>query len=194
MLEFWAETDVGLVRERNEDNYLIIRDEDEELFVVADGMGGHRSGDFASRLCVDAIREYFSNDDINDELIREFADKRQPQFIKNFNEFKLIKAIKYSNIVVYHEARSNIVNYGMGTTVISILVRDNSAVVAHVGDSRLYRYRKGKIKLLTEDHSLLNEYLKMKMIRPEDVHLFPYRNIIVRAIGLRENIDVDSKK
>jgi len=81
----------------------------------------------------------------------------------------------------------------MGTTVVSTLFLDDALIVGHVGDSRLYRYREGMFDQMTEDHSLLNDYIKMKHLSPEEIAAFPHKNVIVRALGMKESVKVDTR-
>jgi protein phosphatase len=103
----------------------------------------------------------------------------------------MVTAIKLANLRIHEEAQRNPACQGMGTTVVSSLFLDDVVVIGHVGDSRLYRAREGRFDQLTEDHSLLNDYIKMKHLTPEEIAVFPHKNVIVRALGMKASVEVD---
>jgi protein phosphatase len=184
-VRFAGETDVGMKRTHNED-YLYLPDE-ERLIMVADGMGGHASGDLASRLAVDTIVEFF-------RATAEEPDVTWPFMVDRDNrqhENRLITGVKLANLKIFEAAQRNTRFRGMGTTIVSCFFCENQVLVAHVGDSRVYMIREGKMKQITEDHSLLNDYIKMKRITPDEVDRFPHKNVIVRALGMKETVAVD---
>lgn len=187
-------SDVGRVREKNEDNALIL--EERRLFVVADGMGGHNSGEIASQISVEAIRAFFENENTDQMLRKAFATYRRRrtagQRRRTFDEFRLWKSLEAANLHIFNTARRYAQFRDMGTTVVATHFVGNRAYIGYVGDSRVYRIRKGRITQLTEDHSLANEYVKMKILRKEDLPRFPYKNVIVRALGLSERVKIDT--
>ncbi len=193
-LESAVLSDVGRVREKNEDSDLIM--DDHALYVVADGMGGHNSGEIASRLAVEAIRGFFENGDSGELLQKSFDAYRrrrtQGQRRRTFDEFRLWKALEAANLNIFNTAKRHPQFKDMGTTVVAVLFAGVRVYVGYVGDSRVYRIRAGKITQLTEDHSLANEYVKMKILRKEDVPRFPYKNVIVRALGLGDRVKIDT--
>jgi protein phosphatase len=103
----------------------------------------------------------------------------------------VVTAIKLANLKIHEQAQRDPRCHGMGTTVISVLFLDDALIVGHVGDSRLYRKREGLFEQLTEDHSLLNDYIKMKHLTPAEIEAFPHKNVIVRALGMRDTVQVD---
>jgi protein phosphatase len=110
---------------------------------------------------------------------------------RNYDENRLATGIKLANARIY-EAASGDPNYrGMGTTIATVHFAETSVYVGHVGDSRVYRFRDGKLELVTEDHSLLNDYLKAKKLSPEEIEAFPHKNVIVRALGMKDTVQVD---
>jgi protein phosphatase len=110
---------------------------------------------------------------------------------RNYDENRLATGIKLANARIY-EAASGDPNYrGMGTTIVTVHFAESSIYVGHVGDSRVYRFRDGKLELVTEDHSLLNDYLKAKKLTPEEIDAFPHKNVIVRALGMKDTVQVD---
>jgi protein phosphatase len=112
---------------------------------------------------------------------------------KGYEENRLITAIKLANLKIYEEAQGNIGKRGMGTTVVAAFAVEGGVYLSHVGDSRIYRIRDSKIEQLTEDHSLLNDYIKMKRLSAEEIANFPHKNVIVRALGMKENVKVDTR-
>lgn len=186
-------TDVGLVREGNEDALLI--QPDEGLFVVADGMGGHNCGEVASQFAIEAMMAFFSSAEIEKKVRRAHKAAREQlpksQRDVSHHALRLRKAIESANISVFRLSQQHEALRDMGTTVVGCSIVGSRLYIGNVGDSRLYRLRGRKLTQLTEDHSLVNEYLKMNMLRPEDVETFPYKNVIVRAVGLHERVGVD---
>jgi PPM family protein phosphatase len=184
-VRFAGETDVGMKRTHNEDNLYLPNEE--RLVMVADGMGGHAAGDVASRLAIDTMVEFFHSTCEDRRLSWPFMVDREDRYQEN----RLITGVKLANLKIYDAAQRDSRSRGMGTTLVTCLFGENLVWVAHVGDSRVYQVRSGKIRQLTEDHSLLNDYIKMKRIAPEDVDRFPHKNVIVRALGMKDTVAVD---
>ena len=111
---------------------------------------------------------------------------------KGYEENRLITGIKLANLRIYETAQRDAGKRGMGTTIVVLFAVEDGVYVAHVGDSRSYRFRDGKIEQLTEDHSLLNDYIKMKRLTAEEIANFPHKNVIVRALGMKETVKVDA--
>jgi len=172
-------------RNHNEDNYAILNDED--LFIVADGMGGHASGEVASQMAIDTMRDFFRATSKDPEATWPYKMDKS----RGYQENRLITGIKLANLRIFEAAQRNAGQRGMGTTMVSLLAVDDGVLVGHVGDSRVYRLRDGKLTQLTEDHSLLNDYIKMKRLSPEEIANFPHKNVIVRALGMKESVKVD---
>jgi serine/threonine protein phosphatase PrpC len=187
-------SDVGRVREKNEDNALVMAES--RLYVVADGMGGHNSGEVASQISVEAIKAFYENENTDDMLRSAFAAYRkrrtEGQRRRSFDEFRLWKALEAANLHIFNTARKYAQFRDMGTTVVATQFVGSRVYIGYVGDSRVYRIRGTKIDQLTEDHSLANEYVKMKILRKEDLPRFPYKNVIVRALGLSERVKIDT--
>lgn len=178
-------THVGMKRTHNEDSLRICRDQD--LFIVADGMGGHASGEVASQLSVETLAEFYRATSEDDEITWPFKlDKGI-----GFQESRITTGVKLSNRRVYENACRDAKLKGMGTTLVTLYMHGGKAYIGHVGDSRVYRFRQGKLKQITEDHSLLNDYIKIKKLTPEEIEAFPHKNVIVRALGMKENVQVD---
>lgn len=192
--EVFGLTDVGLVREGNEDALVLLDDHD--LYVVADGMGGHACGEVASAFTIEAVRAFYQSADVTRRV--RIAHRRATKMagglgrdLASYHALRLRKAVESANISVYRLAQQHEQLRDMGTTVVATSFAGGRVYVANVGDSRVYRLRRGALIQLTEDHSLLNEYLKMHLLRPEDAESFPYKNVIVRALGLQEAVAVD---
>ncbi|MDY0002948.1 MAG: Stp1/IreP family PP2C-type Ser/Thr phosphatase [Polyangia bacterium] len=184
-IRYAAKTDVGMKRTHNEDYFSII--EDEQLFMVADGMGGHASGEVASKMSAETISEFFQRTK-DEEATWPYKMERHLNYIEN----RLVCSIKLANYRIFHAAASDIRYKGMGTTIVSALVAGDKVHIAHVGDSRLYRTRTDGIKQLTRDHSLLEDYKDAKPdMTEEEERNFPHKNVITRALGMRESVEVD---
>ena len=162
-----ARTDVGKVRTRNEDSYLV----EEPLFAVADGMGGHRGGNVASALTIESIRE------------------ARPAWDPSGDP--LVQAVRRANRVVFERAAGDSNLRGMGTTVTVLQTSGSEAIVAHVGDSRAYLLREGELRQLTHDHTLVQQMADEGKISEEEARVHPARNIITRSLGVDEDVDVD---
>lgn len=176
-------TDVGLKRGHNEDNYLI--NEELALFVVADGMGGHAGGEYASAICVNTVEEVVTSMEVHDEAPVESDDPA------DVARERLKFAIRLAGRRIFEKAREEREFHGMGTTAVAVLVTGGQAYVAHVGDSRAYRKRKETFEQVTEDHSLVNEKVKAGLITAEEAKNHKMRNVITRSLGYQEDVEVD---
>jgi protein phosphatase len=186
-IEVAGETNVGRKRNHNEDNFALMPEFG--LYMVADGMGGHASGEVASKLSIDAIHEFLNETTDDPEKTWPYKMDRS----KGYEENRLITSIKLANLRIYESSQRDGKKRGMGTTFVGIFVVEDGMFVAHVGDSRCYRYRKGRLESLTEDHSLLNDYIKMKRLTQEEIENFPHKNVIVRALGMKDTVKVDTR-
>ena len=175
-------TDVGLKRGHNEDNYLI--NEELNLFVVADGMGGHAGGEYASAIAVNTVEEIVTSMAVGGDIDPD-ADPVE------ITRQKLSHAIRLSGRRIFEKAREQPEYHGMGTTVVVVLVESGNAFVAHVGDSRVYLLRDGTIEQVTEDHSLIAEKIRHGLITPEEAKNHRMRNVITRSLGYQEDVEVD---
>jgi protein phosphatase len=179
-------TDVGLQRDHNEDSYAVLSEFN--LFIVADGMGGHRAGDVASRLATDAIAEFFRSTAQEDATWPFHFDTSLSE-----DENRLVTGIRVANRRIFERSIRSRDCAGMGTTVVSALYsrKRNRFVVGHVGDSRAYRVRNHAIEQLTRDHSLINDYLQaMPELTDEQRAELP-KNVITRALGMQDSVAVD---
>lgn len=175
-------TDVGLKRGHNEDNYLI--NEELNLFVVADGMGGHAGGEYASAIAVNTVEEIVTSLEI-EEAERGTTDPLE------VTRHKLSHAIRLAGRRIYEKAKEQPEFHGMGTTAVVLLVDGHNAYIAHVGDSRLYLFRDGRIEQVTEDHSLIAEKIRHGLLTPEEAKNHRMRNVITRSLGYQEDVEVD---
>ena len=163
-VEAGVATDIGRVRERNEDSFLV----DPPLYAIADGMGGARGGAVASGLALDKV----------EELSREGA-------------LDLAELVRAANRAVFERSVSDRSVSGMGTTLTAATVDDEGAHLAHVGDSRAYLLRAGAFRQLTSDHTLVNRMLKAGEITPQEADVHPQRNVLTRSVGTEPDVDVD---
>lgn len=185
-IEVAGETNVGMKRTHNEDTYSIIKEEN--LFVVCDGMGGHASGEVASQMAVETLKTFFKETRDDPELTWPYKMDRS----RRYEENRLITGIKLANLRIHEASKRESKYNGMGTTIVGAFFVDEGVYLSHVGDSRIYRIRDGLIEQVTEDHSLLNDYIKMKKLTPEEIENFPHKNVIVRALGMKESVKVDT--
>jgi PPM family protein phosphatase len=178
-------TDVGRKRNHNEDSYLI--DDEIQLYVVADGMGGHAGGGTASRIAVETIdrelRRAWEAEDSPFQASGPLQDSPLPEVLRS--------AVEGACLAIFRAAQDDPRLQGMGTTVISLLVKDDHALFGHVGDSRAYLVRDNLIQQISEDHSLVNEQIKAGMITPEEAKHSRYKNIITRSVGVEAEVQVD---
>jgi serine/threonine protein phosphatase PrpC len=174
-----GETDIGKVRSMNQDAFAIRNDL--QLWVLADGMGGHAGGEVASRMAVDLIPKYveshppYSQGKVGPEDIRAY-------------EHLLVDAIEDANQLIREEAQRTVSLKGMGTTVLAVRILSNTggrdhALVCHAGDSRLYLFRRGRLTLWTRDHTLMEERLALNLITPDQVATHPLRHVLTKALG-----------
>ena len=184
-IEHAGVTHVGMKRNHNEDSLLLLPDE--RLFVVADGMGGHASGEIASRMAVEEMGEFFQMTSRDQDATWPYKMDKS----RSYDENRLATGIKLANVRIFEKAGAEQKLKGMGTTIVSVFFNGNFVYVAHVGDSRVYYFRNGVLKQITEDHSLLNDYLKAKKLTPEEIEAFPHKNVIVRALGMKDTVQVD---
>ncbi|MDR1570790.1 MAG: protein phosphatase 2C domain-containing protein [Oscillospiraceae bacterium] len=161
-------TSPGRIREKNEDAVLM---HPCGLYAVADGMGGHRAGEIASRMAVDTLAESL------------------PCAVPTPLAFR--EAIELANNRIYADSLAAIDRFGMGTTLTALWADSATALIAQVGDSRAYLYRDNRLHLCTRDHSLVDELLRKKKITPEQARAHPQRSVITRALGVEESVRAD---
>lgn len=182
----WAATDVGRKRKHNEDSFLV--DPELGLYVVADGMGGHAAGEVASARCVEVVRDALV---AQRKVLEAFAT--DPTHDGREDVQKLIaRAIQRACKEIYQLAEKDPAKRGMGTTCVVLVVCGKKAIVAHVGDSRAYLLRTGRVHQLTEDHSLVEEHVKRGLMTREQAEKSDIRNVITRAVGIQPSVEVDT--
>jgi serine/threonine protein phosphatase PrpC len=166
-------SDQGRTRKSNEDAYGLNLDNSEHAcnFVVCDGMGGAAAGEVASRMAVDAMLSAMSEGELT---LDSFQD-----------------AVGAANHCVHRSAAQDPSRAGMGTTLVAMATRSNHAWVAHVGDSRCYRFRDNNLERLTLDHSLVDEQVRLGQLTPAQAETSPMRNVITRAVGTQDQVDAD---
>lgn len=170
-LRSFALTDIGLKRKINQDSFL--KDDELQLYIVADGMGGHRGGEVASQLAVEGIRKYCKE---NRHLTgRDILEK----------------GINLSCQEIYKQSLEHEELSGMGTTVLAILFQDDVVYIGQVGDSRVYLINDDRIWQLTEDHSLLNEEIRSGRLAAGQVASYQFKNVITRSVGYESHVTVD---
>jgi PPM family protein phosphatase len=184
-IEFFGDTNVGMKRTHNEDNLLKVGDEN--LFIVADGMGGHSSGEIASQIAVEAISNFYKATRQDQEITWPYKMDKN----RSYEENRFIMAIKLANLRIHEAAQREARYRGMGTTIAGVNFVNSMVLVANVGDSRVYQIRGGQLSQITEDHSLLNDYIKARKLTPEEIANFPHKNVIVRALGMKDTVLVD---
>lgn len=185
-LDIVRHSDVGQKRDHNED--AVASDASIGLLILADGMGGYKAGEVASEMAVLTIAAELK------ETLKNQADIfNQAAYI--FDTDSAVKAmsdaVKKANEVIYQVSIDQPQCAGMGTTLVACLFTDNQVVVGHIGDSRLYLLRSGTIKQITEDHSLLQEQLKLGLITPEQAKYSNNKNLVTRALGVEAEVELE---
>jgi len=185
-IRFAGKTDVGKVRAHNEDNLLV--PSEMPLVVVSDGMGGHACGEVASQIAVETIDRYYKD-------TAEDAPATWPLRLPSVHleRERMVTAIKLANARIHQTGQDDPSKKGMGCTVDAVFFAQGRIVIGHVGDSRVYRVRDARIEPLTDDHSLLNDYRRMKEMTRQEVANFPHKNVVVRALGLSAQVAVDTR-
>lgn len=166
-VEAGAATDIGKVRERNEDSFLA----DPPLFAVADGIGGHRGGEVASQLALEILEQMSTN-----------------------GKETLAERVRQANRAVFERSQADRQVTGMGTTLTAVLVQDAGVHLAHVGDSRAYLLRAGSLRQLTEDHTLVARMVETGEITTDEAEIHPHRNVLTRALGTEPDVRVDEQE
>ncbi len=180
-------THVGKQRQHNEDAFLVA--DEAKLYLVADGMGGHAAGEIASRIAVDSISEFILHTREDDGTWPHAYDE---QFKRSTN--RLMAAVRLANTRVLEAMRKDARLRGMGTTVVACMADDDIMSVAHVGDSRAYLIREGRLSRLTNDHSWVFEQVQAGMLTEEEAEKHPLRNVITRALGGALSVSPDASE
>lgn len=179
-IESYGISDIGLVRPNNEDVLLSLPSS--RFFAIADGMGGHKAGEVAARETLDTLKESLSD---TFETITQ-PKRNTPEIIQDFKN-----AIVQANRWVYSLGQQHKNYRGMGNTLCCLHITDESIIYAHVGDSRIYRFRKNKLEQLTDDHSLLQQWVSAGEIEKKNKFASSHKNIITKAIGTHAEVQPD---
>lgn len=182
-LAFAAASDKGKVRQNNEDSFLL--EPALDMALVADGMGGHKSGEVASQLAVKVTRDKYDSMRATGMKPAQYNEK----FSLESNQLGF--AVQLANSVIYEAGNSGPENKGMGTTLSAALLNDKRLCIAHIGDSRIYMLRGGALQQLTEDHSLVMDHVRKGLLTREQAETSPLQNILTRALGAQKAPAVD---
>lgn len=180
-MKIYAETDIGMIRQMNQDAYYISEENDNyKLCILADGMGGYTGGEIASRLACMSTAQYIKE---NFEDEKQYAKEEIMEIIK--------QAMEYSNKIVYEKSREEKELEQMGTTLEVCLIYNNRVHIGHIGDSRIYRIRQGIMRKITVDHSYVQKLVKDGKITKEEAINHPKKNMLMKALGCEEKIEPD---
>ena len=171
---YYGKTDVGLKRSNNEDTFLI--DGERGFCLVADGLGGAAAGELASRIFAETAAQAF-------QLATDLDEKGVIERVQN--------TFRLAHERILHHVQENPSHKGMGCTAELMAISDQGFVVGHLGDSRTYRFRQGRLKQLTHDHSLIQDHVDKGVLRPENARGHPFRNVILKAVGISDNLALD---
>ena len=174
-----GKTDIGKRRTENQDNYRAGRQSDDTIWaVVCDGMGGARGGAVASSIAVSVLEE---------EFVRGLLPGLHSAAIRELME----RAAQHANREIYDLACADPSKRGMGTTMVAMVLKNGLAHIVHVGDSRAYLYRHGRLERLTRDHSMVQEMVENGSLTPEEAEVHPNKNLITRAVGVNPDLAVE---
>ena len=185
MIEAYGRTDVGRRRKINEDSFLV--SPETSLYAVCDGMGGHNAGEVASKMAIETISAFVERSAVEKEITWPWGLDANVSFEAN----RLKTAIRLANARVYQAADNREELTGMGTTVVAVLVSPGLVTIGSAGDSRCYRVRDGELSQLTRDDSWVSAALGEGILNSDDVEHHPLRNVITKAVGARDTIDLD---
>ena len=176
----FAKTDIGKARDINQDYYYVSKENSiPRLYILADGMGGYRGGEIASKLAIQTAKSYIENN------FKEIPKDKE-------SIIQLVgSSMEYANMVVYEKSKEIKELEGMGTTLEVCLIYNNKAYIGHVGDSRIYRVRKEVIRKLTKDHSYVQKLVEDKKITREEAKIHPKKNMLTKALGCTPYVEPD---
>jgi serine/threonine protein phosphatase PrpC len=175
-IQVGAGTDVGMIRQGNEDNFFAEADERRGVFVVADGMGGHAAGEVASEMAVQIIARH----------LLPLTSVKQ-----NGAGDTVAQALKDANRAIYDRMLAEVDKQGMGTTASVLVLSDDGYLIGQIGDSRVYLLRDGALTQITKDHSYVQEQVDAGLLTPEQARYHPYSNVITRCVGASEEVEAD---
>ncbi len=178
MIKFIALSNKGLVRENNEDSF-IVDEKNLAFFIIADGMGGHKAGEIASQKAVSILREDLLNTEINSE-----------EDLVSI----LVSSVKEANEEIYNLSRGNLKYRGMGTTLSLIYIFEDNVFYINVGDSRIYEINDQYINQITQDDSFVNYLIEIGEISKDEAESHPKKNVLTKALGTSEDLDIEVNK
>ena len=184
-IDYGARTDVGCVRELNEDNLRVVPELN--LFILSDGIGGAAHGEVASKLAVTTIEEHCRRS-LKDPSV-PYEGEFRPDLSERTN--RLASALRLANSAIHAQASNDPNMRGMGATIVAIWADGDRLSLAHVGDSRAYRLRQNTLEQLTRDHSLVAEQVRLGILTPEQAERSEYQTMLIRALGASETVEVD---
>ena len=180
MIKAYAKSDIGQIREINQDSFYISNSLDEvQLYMLADGMGGYNGGEIASSLAIQTAKSYIENN-------FKGIEKDKDSIIQ-----LVASSMEYANMVVYEKSKESNDLEGMGTTLEICLIYNNKVFIGHIGDSRIYRIRKEFMRKLTQDHSYVQKLVKEGTITPEEAIHHPQKNMLMKALGCNAFVEPD---
>jgi len=179
IFNIYCESHTGMLRTNNED--CVVADGSHTLVVLADGMGGHKAGEVASAMAANGV--------LNN--VRNWLEKCRERTISRNLKKAVTRFISQANSLIYQESLLDFEKRGMGTTIVVAVVRKNKLTIAHVGDSRAYLFRDGKIIRLTEDHTKVQDQIQSGLITFEASSKSPLRNVLTRSVGVLDHVEVD---
>ena len=179
-MKIFAKSDIGKAREMNQDSFYVSDINDGiKLFILADGMGGYKGGEIASKMATEAVKEYVHLNFPKTEGLKE----RILELVR--------QAAIYANKVVFDKSKEAEELEGMGTTLEICLIYNNKAYIGHIGDSRIYRIRKGVMRKLTKDHSYVQKLVEDGTITREEANVHPKKNMLIKALGCTPFVEPD---
>ncbi len=178
-MKVFTKTDIGMTRTMNQDSYSIYEEEDYKLYILADGMGGYKGGEIASKVAVIAVEKF-----IKEKF--KIIPKEKDMILKLIND-----AIEFANSAIYQESEQDEELHDMGTTIEVCLIYKNKIYIGHVGDSRIYRIRNNMMRRLTTDHSYVEKLVKDGEITREEAFHHPKKNLLIKALGTSGEIKPD---
>jgi serine/threonine protein phosphatase PrpC len=187
-IEVGAKTDVGCVRDNNEDSHRVVPELN--LFVLSDGMGGQTHGEVASRVAVDVTVTYCLEASSNGWILPD--QQLRPELSERTN--CLVNAAHLANHTIYEAARRERALRGMGATLIAAWLENSRLSLVSVGDSRAYRLRSNMLERLTADHTLVAEQVRLGIVTPEQAEKSAMQNVLIRALGTREDVELDASE
>lgn len=185
-LEATARTDPGPVREHNEDAFLV--DVENGVFLVADGMGGHAAGEVASAIAIDTVAEVLLYAEDPEETRLEASLEEPAAVVLE----RMRYAMNQASMRIRQEAARNPQQSGMGTTLVALIIEGGTAYLAHVGDSRIYLFRDGKLELLTRDHTVVQQEIDAGRLTPELARIVPHKNMLTQSVGCHGPVEPDT--